>query len=71
MKILQLFKDGKEIIATDVIMYVDGRFNTQSIINEVRARNARFAVNFPHKVADSFALYRNRIGSSLTSLVNI
>lgn len=66
MKTLQLFKDGKEIIASDGILHVDGRYNLQSIINVVRKRNERFSVNFPHKIADSFAIYSGRIGSSLS-----
>lgn len=67
MKTLQLFKDGKEIIASDGIMYVDGRFNLTSIKREVIKRNASFAKNFPHKVADSFAIYSGRIGSNLSN----
>lgn len=71
MKILQLFKDGKQIIASDGVMYVDGRLNSASIYREVRARNNRFAVNFPHKVADQYAIYSDRIGSNLGKLNNI
>lgn len=71
MKIIQLFKDGKQIIATDGIMYIDGRFNAASIYREVRARNNRFAQNFPHKVADQYAIYAGRIGSNLGRLNNI
>jgi len=71
MKILQLFKDGKEIIATDGIMYVDGRFNTDNIRFAVRERNKRFAANFPHKIADSFAIYTNRIGGQISKQYSI
>lgn len=71
MKIIQLFKDGKQIIASDGVMYVDGRFNAASIYREVRARNNRFAVNFPHKIADQYAVYSGRIGSNLGPLNNI
>lgn len=66
MKTIQLFKDGKEIIASDGIMYVDGRYNLNSIRREVIARNGRYAKNFPHKLADSFAIYSGRIGSKLS-----
>ncbi len=71
MKTIQLFKDGKQMMATDGIMKVDGRFNAASIYREVRARNNRFAVNFPHKVADQYAVYRNGLNSSLGQLNNI
>ena len=71
MKVIQLFKDGKEIIATDGIMYVDGRFNMFNVKNAVRNRNERFRVNFPHKIADSFAVYSNRIGSPLSKVVSL
>jgi len=60
MKTLQLFKDGKEIIATDGVVYVDGRFNLNSIIREVKRRNERM-INFPYKIADSFAVYKGAI----------
>lgn len=65
MKTLQLFKDGKEILASDGIMYVDGRLNLANIKLAVISRNKRFAKNFPHKIADSFAIYHNRIGGTM------
>ena len=71
MKTIQLFREGKQMIATDGIMKVDGRFNAASIYREVRARNNRFAVNFPHKVADQYAVYRGDLKSSLGPLNNI
>ncbi len=66
MKYIQLFKDGSEIIASDGIMLADGRFNIGSIKQLVINRNNRFKTNFPHKVADSFAIYSGRIGSALS-----
>lgn len=71
MKTLQLFKDGQKIIATDGILYVDGRFNIENVKNEVRKRNTRFVKNFPNKVADSFAIYQNRIGSKLGNIIKL
>ena len=71
MKYIQLFKDGKQLLATDGIMRVDGRFNAASIYREVRARNNRFAVNFPHKVADQYAVYTAGINSTLGKINNI
>lgn len=72
MKKLQLFRQGAPIIATDGVMNVDGRYGLSRIIIEVNARNNRFRKNFPHKVADSFAVYTTgRIGGSLSKIVNI
>jgi hypothetical protein len=56
MKKLQLTQNGKEIIATNGVLYVDGRFNIQSIKSEVLRRNERFKANFPHKLADGFII---------------
>lgn len=58
MKTLQLFWEGKEIIASDGIMYVDGRLGLNRIKSEVMDRNIRIAKNFPHLVCDSFAVYK-------------
>lgn len=71
MKIIQLFKDGKELIASDGIMKVDGRLNNESIHYEIVKRNNRFAVNFPHYIADQYAIYSNRIGSKLSNIYNV
>lgn len=69
MKILQLFKDGAQLLGSDGIMYVDGRYNAASIRAEVLSRNARFKKNFPHKLADSYAIYNGRIGGPLSRIV--
>ena len=66
MKTLQLFKDNKEILGTDGILYVDGRININTTIHCVIRRNERFSKNFPHKVCDSFAIYNNRIGGQMS-----
>lgn len=60
MKKLQLFKDGREIIASDGIMYVDGRLNLSNIRISVINRNKSYAKNFPHKIANQFAIYSGR-----------
>lgn len=52
---LQLFRNGKEIIASDGVMYVDGRLSLLNIIKEVHSRNERMK-NFPHKIANAFAI---------------
>jgi hypothetical protein len=71
MKTIQLFKENKMIMATDGIMHVDGRLNLNSIINEVNKRNLNFAKNFPHKIADSFSIYTNRIGGTMSNIINL
>lgn len=70
MKTLQLFKNNKEIIATDGIMYVDGRFNMKSIRLEVNNRNSRM-INFPSKIADSFAIYKGSIKNGFGQIINL
>lgn len=64
---IQLYKEGKEIMASDGIMIVDGRLNNSSIYRMVRQRNNRFA-EFPNKIADSYAIYTDRIGSKLLKI---
>lgn len=61
MKYIQLYRDGKDMIASDGVMKIDGRYNMQSIINEVKQRNKRFEANFPHKIATSFAICKGRM----------
>jgi len=65
-KYIQLYKDGKQMLGSDGIMLVDGRLNNSSIYRQVRQRNNSYAKNFPHKIADSYAIYNGRIGSSLS-----
>ena len=67
MKTLQLFKDGRELLGSDGIMYVDGRFNMASIRNQVKQRNSSYEKNFQHKLADSFAIYKGRINGGTIS----
>lgn len=55
--IVQLFRDGKEIIASDGIMYIDGRINAYNVRQKVLERNQRYSKNFPHKVCDSYRIY--------------
>ena len=56
--ILQLLQNKNEIIASDGILYVDGRFGIARIKGEVRERNNRFRKNISHKLADGFAIYK-------------
>lgn len=72
MKKLQLFRQGVPIIATDGVMNVDGRYGLNRTIKAVQDRNNRFSKNFPHKVADSFAVYTTgRIGGPLSKIINL
>jgi hypothetical protein len=71
MQTLQLYRNGNEILASDGIMYVDGRLSVSNTILRVKERNKTFATNFPHKVADSFAFYSNRIGGAQSRLFNL
>lgn len=65
-KFIQFYKNGKELIASDGIMPIDGRLNNSSIYILVIERNKRYAKNFPHKIADSYAIYSGKIGSRLS-----
>ena len=62
MRTSQLYRNNKEMIATDGQIWIDGRLSIESAKEVVRNRNIRFAKNFPHKVADSFQ-YKGRIVS--------
>ena len=63
-KTLVLLKDGKEILGSDGVMYVDGRLNIHSIKEAVKARNKSLVRNFPHKVCDSFGICTSRLNYS-------
>ena len=52
------------MIASDGVMKVDGRFNTESIREAVQARNKNVETNFPHEVATSFAVCTGRMWSN-------
>lgn len=71
MKTLQLFKDGKEILGSDGIMYVDGRLNPGNVKREVIERNKHYKKNYPHRLADAFAAYTGRIGGNMGRIVNL
>jgi len=64
MKYIQLYRNGQEMIASDGVMKVDGRFNTESIKDAVRSRNANMEKNFPNSVATSFAICTGRMWSN-------
>ena len=71
MKKVLLFKDGKSILGTDGLMYIDGRYNLNSIKEEVKNHNKTLIKNFPHLVADAFVVCYDRLDyydSNITKL---
>ena len=56
--ILQLYKNNQAMIATDGVMCVDGRYTIENIKAQVRERNKSLKKNFPHKLVDSFTIYK-------------
>ena len=54
MKRIILVQGNKDILGSDGLMYIDGRFSINTTINEVKKRNNRYVTNFPHKVATGF-----------------
>lgn len=61
-----LYKDGKEIMGTDGSMRIDGRLNAASVRQVIIDRNKRYRLNFPHLVADAYAVH---IGGNFSSKV--
>lgn len=56
-----LTKKGRDIIGSDGLMYIDGRFNLNSIKLQVIKRNKSYQKNFPHKIADGFYFVSERL----------
>lgn len=67
---MQLFTNGSEILGSDGILYVDGRLNQSNVIGAVKERNKRM-INFPHKIADSFAVYSGAIINGYGSVTKL
>lgn len=61
MKKIILYQGERNMLGSDGLMYIDGRFNLSSTIREVEKRNARFSKNFPHKIADGFRFCSDRL----------
>lgn len=59
MKKVVLLKDGKEILGSDGISHIDGRFNHNSVVNYLLDRNKRYA-NLPHLIATEFYYTDNK-----------
>ena len=56
-----LFRDKKEILGSDGLMKIDGRYNLSSIRQTIIDRNKRVVKNFPNKVADAYAICDNNL----------
>lgn len=53
--------DGRDILGSDGLMYIDGRKNLYNQILEVKKRNKTYAKNFPNKVANGFYKVNDRL----------
>ena len=47
-------KDNREMLGSDGVMRVDGRYTLETIKSCVRRRNIQYSKNFPHKIAKGF-----------------
>ena len=56
-----LFRDKKEILGSDGLMKIDGRYNLSSIRQTIIDRNKRVVKNFPNEVADAYAICDERL----------
>lgn len=70
MKRVILYREGRSILGSDGLLYIDGRFNLISIINYIKDRNKRVEKNFPHKVADGFIFCDERL-NEYGKIINI
>ena len=58
-----LRRNGRDLMGSDQLMYIDGRLNVSNAIEAVKQRNNRYKKNFPHKVADSFYFVDDRLNA--------
>ena len=56
-----LFRDKKEILGSDGLMKIDGRYNLSSIRQTIIDRNKRVVKNFPNEVADAYVICDNNL----------
>ena len=56
MKRIILTQKGRDILGSDGLLLIDGRFNLESIKEVIFARNNTLKKNFPNKIADGFYL---------------
>jgi hypothetical protein len=65
---IQLYKNKIEMLGSDGIMCIDGRWSISTIINKVHERNEKFS---EYKKCTSFGIYANKIGSKITKTIEI
>lgn len=53
--------DGKDILGSDGLMYIDGRKNLYNQIMEIKERNKTYAKNFPNKIANGYYKVNDRL----------
>ena len=56
-----LFRDKKEILGSDGLIKIDGRYNLSSIRQTIIDRNKRVVKNFPNEVADAYVICDNNL----------
>lgn len=61
MKKVILRREGRDLVGSYQLAYIDGRFNLQSTINYLLDRNKRFEKNLPHIMADEFYFVDERL----------
>ena len=66
-----LFRDKKEILGSDGLMKIDGRYNLSSIRQTIIDRNKRVVKNFPNKVADAFVICDNNLNYNNNNIKTI
>ncbi len=71
MKRIQLYKDGREILGSDGIMFMDGRYGSERITAEVKKHVDTYRKNFPHLVADEYGIYAGGFLSEIVKRVKL
>ena len=66
-----LFRDKKEILGSDGLMKIDGRYNLSSIRQSIIDRNKRYVKNFQHLVADAFVICDNNLNYNNNNIKTI
>ena len=66
-----LFRDKKEILGSDGLMKIDGRYNLSSIRQSIIDRNKRYVKNLQHLVADAFVICDNNLNYNNNNIKTI
>jgi len=65
-----LRKNGKDLLGSDGLIYIDGRISVMGAMNTVKKINENRLKNFPHKVADSFYFVGKNL-NSISAIINL